>query len=280
MITVMSTTSLETWLEGYNSPATTKTYKIHLLLFCKHYNINPDSLIQLKPEQIKSMVFDYLIHLKKRAKKTVGKAKRGEISVNSVKDYLAGIRSFLDFHEIILNWRKIVKYCPEEVNNDLRAYTKEEITKLLSITDLRDRCLILLMASTGIKVGAIKDLKIKHLTKLQENIGLLTVYPQPKNFRYNALLTPECMAVLDRYFEFRKGQHEKITEESCVIRDKFALFSKTTNRAKPLSEPTINQQIKRLLTKAGLSYEQLQPDHSLRKFFNTALMNSKVQGSI
>ena len=161
--------SFKKWLEGYNSPATKKTYKIHLSLFCKHYNISPDSLIQLKPEEIKSMVFDYLIHLKKRAKKSVGKAKRGEISVNSVKDYLAGIQSFLDFHEIMLNWRKIVKYCPEEVNNNLRAYTKQEITKLLSIADLRDSCLILLMASTGIRVGAIKDLKIKHLKKLQEN---------------------------------------------------------------------------------------------------------------
>jgi hypothetical protein len=31
-----------------------------------------------------------------------------------------------------------------------------------------------------------------------------------------------------------------------------------------------------LLRKAGLPYEQLQPDHSFRKFFNTCLMNSNV----
>ena len=31
-----------------------------------------------------------------------------------------------------------------------------------------------------------------------------------------------------------------------------------------------------LLRKAGLAFEELQPDHSLRKFFNTALMNSDV----
>ena len=34
--------------------------------------------------------------------------------------------------------------------------------------------------------------------------------------------------------------------------------------------------MKFLLTKAGLPYEELQPNHSLRKFFNTALMNSDV----
>ena len=34
--------------------------------------------------------------------------------------------------------------------------------------------------------------------------------------------------------------------------------------------------MKFLLRKAGLPYEQLQPDHSFRKFFNTCLMNSDV----
>jgi hypothetical protein len=34
--------------------------------------------------------------------------------------------------------------------------------------------------------------------------------------------------------------------------------------------------MKFLLRKAGLPYEQLQPDHSFRKFFNTCLMNSNV----
>jgi integrase len=215
--------SCKIWLEGYNSQATKKLYRIHLSLFCKYHSIDPDSLIQLKTEQIRNMVLNYIIHLKQNAKQSVGKAKRGEISVNSIKNYLAGIQSFLDFNETMLNWKKIVKYCPEQVTNNLRAYTRDEIAKLLSEADPRDRCLILLMSSTGIRVGAIKELKIKHLKKLQENnIGILSIYPQSKNSRYNALLTPECMAALDEYFEFRRRQHEKITEESCIIRDKFA----------------------------------------------------------
>ncbi len=272
--------SCRMWLEGYNSLATKRTYKIHISFFCRYHTIDPDSLIQLKPDQIKDKIIDYIIHLKKVAKQTAGKPKKGELSLNSIKTYLKGIQSFLEFNDIILNWKKIAKYYPEEVSNSLRAYTKEEIAKILSVADLRDRCLVLLMASTGIRVGAIKALKMKHLKKLQENnIGLITVYPDSKNDRYNALLTPECMAVLEEYFEYRRKQHEKITEDSYIIRDKYATFSRTTNRSKPLSEQTINKQMKFLLRKAGLSYEQLQPDHSLRRFFNTALMNSDVTHS-
>jgi integrase len=203
--------SCKIWLEGYNSPATKNAYKVHLSLLCKYHKIDPDTLIQLKPEQIRNIVLNYIIHLKKNAKQSVDKAKRGEISVNSIKNYLDGIQSFLDFNEIMLNWKKIIKYCPEQVTNNLRAYTREEIAKLLVESDLRDRCLILLMSSTGIRVGAIKELKIKHLKRLQEsnNISILSIYPQSKNYKYNALLTPECMATLDEYFEFRKRQHEQ-----------------------------------------------------------------------
>jgi hypothetical protein len=70
------------------------------------------------------MVLNYIIHLKKNAKQSVGKAKRGEILVNS-RYYLHGIQSFLDFNEIMLNWKKIIKYCPEEVSNNSRGYTRE-----------------------------------------------------------------------------------------------------------------------------------------------------------
>jgi integrase len=181
--------SCKIWLEEYNSPSTKRGYQIHVSLFCKYHNIDPDRLIQLKPEQIKNMILNYIIYLKRGAKQSAGKAKRGEISVNSIKIYLAGVRSFLESNEIILNWKKISKCYPYDITNNLRAYTKEEIAKLLSLADLRDRCVILLMASTGIRVGAIKTLKKKHLKRLDENIGLLTVYPESKDDRYNALLT-------------------------------------------------------------------------------------------
>ena len=84
------------------------------------------------------------------------------------------------------------------------------------------------------------------------------------------------MTSLDEYLKYRKSQGEKITGESWLIRDKFATFSKKTNKPTPPSDKSINKQMRFLVRKAGLPLEDLQPDHSLRKFFNTALMNSDV----
>ena len=67
---------------------------------------------------------NYIIHLKKVAKQSAGKPKKGEISVNSIKFDLAGVQSFLEFNEIVLPWKKIAKFYPEDVTNSYRSYTK------------------------------------------------------------------------------------------------------------------------------------------------------------
>ena len=66
---------------------TTHTVRIYYSLFCKFHNTDPDQLIQLNNSvtQLKIMIINYVIHLKKIAKKSAGKPKRGELSVNSIK---------------------------------------------------------------------------------------------------------------------------------------------------------------------------------------------------
>ena len=132
------------WLESLKTKSTMDAYTIHLSLFCKFHNTDPDQLIKLNDSvtQLKTMILNYIIHLKKVAKRSAGKPKRGELSVNSIKHYLTGVKSFLEFNEIALPWTKIAKFLPDDVTNSYRSYTKEEIKKLLSVADPRDRCII------------------------------------------------------------------------------------------------------------------------------------------
>lgn len=50
-----------------------------------------------------------------------------------------------------------------------RAYTHEEIGKMLEIADERMRAVILLLASTGMRIGAIPTLKLKNLENRVKN---------------------------------------------------------------------------------------------------------------
>jgi integrase len=230
----------------------------------------------MDPKDLEEMIINYVLHMKKAAKYSAGKPKRGQKSVNSVKLYVKGIKSFFEEHEINLRWKKISKYFPEDVTNEYRSYTRDEISKLLSVADLRDRCIILLMASSGIRVGAIPGLTLKSLKRLDDGLGILTVYGESKRSKYDTLVTPECISTINEYMTQREKLGETLNEHSVLIRDKYSIYSKRVNRPTRLTMGTINNQMRLLVRKAVLPFEELQPDHSLRKFFDTALMNSDV----
>jgi integrase len=49
-----------------------------------------------------------------------------------------------------------------------RAYTYEEIRKILDKADERERVVIYLLLSSGMRIGAINTLKIKHLQNIEQ----------------------------------------------------------------------------------------------------------------
>ena len=72
-------------------------------------------------------------------------------------------------NDIRINKEKISKFLGESGRkNTDRGYTHEEIKKILDVADLRMKTIIILMASTGIRLGAVADLKLKHLEEINK----------------------------------------------------------------------------------------------------------------
>jgi integrase len=69
-----------------------------------------------------------------------------------ISNYIVPVKSFYAINDITLNVKKLAKFMPENrrMRAD-RAYTHEEISKILEIADERMRVIILLLASTGIR---------------------------------------------------------------------------------------------------------------------------------
>jgi len=83
------------------------------------------------------------------------------------------------------------------------------------------KVVILLLAGTGMRIGAIPTLKIRNLKKIDEyGLYQITVYEKAKE-QYTTFCTPECTKSVDSYLECHRRYGETITPNSPLIRDEF-----------------------------------------------------------
>ena len=244
--------------------------------YCKVSDVSNLLLMSIDPKLIQSTVIDYLIYLKE-SRSLAPKTRRFHSSV---------IRHFYDMNDVVLNWKKINSFIGEDmkVTRD-RPYTHEEIKRLLEKCAERERVVILLMTSTGMREGAIHTLKMRNLTKIEKyNIYQIIVYEGAKE-EYITFCTPECTKAINDYLDYRKRYREKITKNSPLIREQFDKndpFACTT--PKSISAKLISYIIYRAIYDAGLRQKQIglernddyhhrrhevMQSHGLRKFFDT-----------
>ena len=64
---------------------------------------------------------------------------------------------------------------------------------------------MLLMVSTGMRIGGLRELQIGDIKKIDEfGLYLIWVYNRLTKDRYYTFCTPECAKAIDAYLEYRK----------------------------------------------------------------------------
>ena len=247
------------------SPATRKTYLYHLdkfMSFCKTKDYDELALLPQKTLQI--LMEDYVMHLKKI------------ISPNTINLPISAVKAFLDCNDVELRWSKIKRLKPSRVKKTGgEAWFTDEIAKMLSFTsELRTKTLIHFIASSGIRIGALEDLKIKHISQIEDCKSIL-VY-EGTTEEYITFLTPEASSMFDAYIQKRESDGEKISPDSPVFRSTYQLgYAKV----KPSNSNALKEIIRLLILKSGLRINQIktskrynkQADHGFRKRFNTIM---------
>jgi integrase len=72
-------------------------------------------------------------------------------------------------NDVDLKWKKIKSFKGEFYNVvEDRPYTREEIKTLVDRAELRDKAIILLMASSGMRIGPIPELRMKDLLPIDK----------------------------------------------------------------------------------------------------------------
>jgi integrase len=263
---------LQLFLNSIRSPETRSNYEILFQKYMDYVSIE-DLFFENNPRLIEKKIIDFILYLRDQGK-----------SCSAIRNYLTPIKSFYKINDVVLNDRKILKFLPEQlkVGND-RAYTHEEISKMLEIADERMRAVILLLSSSGIRIGAIPTLT---LGNLQEN--KLVVY-QGTREEYGSFITPEAKKAIDSYLDMRARYGEILNDKSCIIREQFDIRDKfAIHNPKILKSHSLAWRLVIIAERSGIrkrghdknKRQNIMVAHGFRKFFTTQCINSKVNPEI
>jgi integrase/recombinase XerD len=245
--------------EAIKSEATRKMYQYNLNMFFKFHNVTGNTLLDIPKDEIQVMVEDYVFHLKEK-----------NLVRQSIKGYLAGIKLFLDMSDVLINWIKIKKFLPEgSKKSGQEAYTNDDVREILnSSINKKFRCLVHVLGSSAMRIGAVRGLQMKHLEDMPHGCKSVLVYADTKD-EYLTFISPEAVKALDEYLDERISQGDKITPESFVI--------VTSKRGfKECKETTIRMVIARRVAKLNIriavgSRTNKSINHAFRKRFDTIM---------
>lgn len=206
--------------------------------FFEYAHTDYDGLVKLSKKEIEELIFNYIVSLKLKTEKT------GSPSPNSYNPLMSPIQTFLEQNDIVLNWKKLKRYYPAKVpvSNQL-AYTTEHIQEMLELVNCtRDTAFVHLLASTGIRIGAVFDLTCGDVNYVQDG-AVITIYKDSTS-EYRVCMTPEATTALKKYLKTRFNTEEY--DPLFTVRD----------NSRKLTDGSIKDIMKRLRNRIGLNQGQ------------------------
>ena len=107
---------------------------------------------------------DLMISLVGKLRERTGLAKDNPDYLNptSFGNYFKPVKKLFDMNDVTINWKRVYVTYPELDNMpDTAGWTREEIARMIRCTRSQmDRALVLVLASSGVRSGALAPLKL------------------------------------------------------------------------------------------------------------------------
>jgi integrase len=282
-LAVQTSTAYTQFVNSLRSAETRRAYIEWLNDFLKYTNLSCDQILGLEPKEVQEKIIGYIVDMRDNRK----------LSPNSIRSRSSAIQTFLEINDFDgINWVKVKRFKGEfyTVAED-RPYTREEIKTLAdNARSLRDRAIILLLSSSGLRIGGLIRLQLKHIKRVEKyNAFQLEVYKKSRE-AYTTFCTPESRIAIEDYLEWRTRLGEKLIPESPLFRLEFETKFGARAPAKPVRKTSVYNMIKKLRFQTGIVHEQHLTEnvklgyprsevmnlHGFRKYFATTLETEGV----
>ena len=208
----------------------------------------------------------------------------GDLNPNTLPNHVKPIKSLLDANGIPIHWKSLYRLFPRPQKTEDRAYTKEELQKMIEIApDIVDKLIIQLFSSGGFRLGAWEYFTWKDVIFFKNPDGsykgsaLLVYRGDPES--YWTFITPEACKTLEVYREVWKSQTGRYPkpEDPLVKSVKFVGVRRMNMKG-------VRKRMDKIVTKIGLrpallpgkKRHEVALDHGFRKYFNTMMRRAKV----
>lgn len=241
------------------SPETKRTYLESFRLWLKFNNAKDADTLELHdPPSIQQKIKDFMQDLREN-----------NTSYSTANKAFWAVRKFYAANQVMINWDWVELFKPKRgpSEQDDRPYTKHEvlisINKADHLKDLRSKAAIMIMATGGVRIGALPDIRVRDLEYLSNhNLYCLTIYPLDMEAKYRTFVTPDTSEVIRKLI----GKKQ----------DKDYLFTNKRESSISIKKAAIQADIWRILQKVGLrevtsmlDRKEVQLAHGFRKFATT-----------
>ena len=277
--------------------STWESYVKGIADFCDFLGLSPSQAV----ERIRGMDEDEIVDL--FAEWFI--SRKGLIAPKTMKKHLGGVRIFL-----LDNGIRVIDRLGREISREMRnvfgsikplvrrdLITKEEIIRILHFADLREKAIITLLASSGLRVSAAASLRLRNLRDniWDEGLPCYAIEIQEEISKegepYITFMSWECAEYIRELLRKREDEGETLTPDSPLF---------ITRYHKQISASRIENIFRSLCEEAGIDTRPITTPgrhpvpgkgnkviyrqgvihnirvHSLRKFFRTTLQISGV----
>lgn len=290
------------FLDVEHSEVTKKIYGFWIQIFMKYCNVGePDKLLKLGTvQQVEDKIIEWLGTLKDAGKATA-----------TMKTALSSVVFFYSCNRTKLDSKFIGRRIPKKPTLPHRSPTKEEVATIIGVANARGKALVGLLASSGVRLGAIPPLRLRHIRmpkpeELEHNDCSCKDRTRPLRFggyvlkvyegeegQYFTFISEEATDWINTYHAIREKAGETLVLNSPLFRDEFDVDKEQVVKSPSLcSAASLQSFVSRLAIVAGakpLVKQKNEPRgahrnewknvHGYRMLFSTAATNAGVNFS-
>lgn len=272
------------WLTNIDAAKSTRfSYITFMKIYCECNNKTPTELVNESIKGIKRGLLPAERNEGTYISKFKECMKKAGYSEKSFYQGLSAVKSFYSAFDIVLSKSASRLKKPHVMKENQNFLVKEDVKKLIvNAKTLKHKAEILCMASSGMAIREIANLKVGMVNIDQEGIGTVTHRRQKTGTDYVTFLSPEATKALNDYWD------ERNRDPATAVKGKTDYAFVTNNnqsKGNQISPVTEAWHFQKLGEKLGYESTAQCKDrkgfvksrsHALRKFFATTLENAGV----